>query len=257
MALINMAVYDTVENGRTDYTQRTLNSLYQRVDFSKHRLVVIDNDSCNATKTMLSHMQTRMAFTLITNQQNVGTANAINQGLALRRVGENAIKIDNDVVVHSDNWVDLMEEAIEREPHIGIIGLKRRDLDESPYRTDWAQSKLHMIPQQKGQKWIVVEKCRHIMGTCTMFSSALIDRIGGLYQLDGIYGFDDSLYSIRSSIAGFWNVFVCGVDIDHIDTGGDDYTQWKIRYATEFMPKYTQAKNDYQDGVKDIYHKIK
>jgi GT2 family glycosyltransferase len=81
MALINMAVYDTVKNNRTDYTRRTLESLAERVDFNKHRLVVIDNDSCNATKVLLSHMQTRMGFTLITNQQNVGTAKAINQRL--------------------------------------------------------------------------------------------------------------------------------------------------------------------------------
>jgi len=257
MALINMAVYDTVENKRTDYTRRTLESLEERVDFDKHRLVVIDNDSCYATKVLLSHMQTRMGFTLITNQQNVGTAKAINQGLALRNVGENAIKMDNDVVVHSDGWVDLMEEAIAREPKIGVIGLKRRDLDESPHRTDWAQSKLHMIPQEKGQRWIVVEKCRHIMGTCTMFSSALIDRIGGLYQLDGVYGFDDSLYSIRSSIAGYWNVFLCGVDLDHIDVGGDGYTKWKQKYASEFMPIYTKTVENYRDGNKDIFHEIK
>jgi GT2 family glycosyltransferase len=165
--------------------------------------------------------------------------------------------MDNDVVVHSDGWVDLMEEAIAREPKIGVIGLKRRDLDESPHRTDWAQSKLHMIPQEKGQRWIVVEKCRHIMGTCTMFSSALIDRIGGLYQLDGVYGFDDSLYSIRSSIAGYWNVFLCGVDLDHIDVGGDDYTKWKQKYASEFMPIYTKTVENYRDGNKDIFHEIK
>ena len=38
--LIAMAVYDTVENKRTVMTERTLQSLAERVDWNKHRLVI-------------------------------------------------------------------------------------------------------------------------------------------------------------------------------------------------------------------------
>ena len=49
-----MAIYDTVENDRTKYTKRTLDNIFNgNVDFDKHRLIVIDNDSCKETKELL------------------------------------------------------------------------------------------------------------------------------------------------------------------------------------------------------------
>ena len=53
MSLISMAVHDTVENGRTEFTRRTLESLSDTVDWENHRLFIIDNNSCEKTKTLL------------------------------------------------------------------------------------------------------------------------------------------------------------------------------------------------------------
>jgi hypothetical protein len=53
MALIAMAVYDTDENGRTDYTARTLKSILDTVNLDRHRVVIVDNASCADTKRIL------------------------------------------------------------------------------------------------------------------------------------------------------------------------------------------------------------
>ena len=79
MALIAMAVYDTEENNRTWMTDDTMLSLVQTVDLTKHRLFVIDNASCQATKDLLLSLQSIFPFTIITNEVNVGTAKAINR----------------------------------------------------------------------------------------------------------------------------------------------------------------------------------
>jgi glycosyltransferase involved in cell wall biosynthesis len=55
MALIAMAVFDNKENDRTKYTERTLESLYETVDKAFHRVIVVDNASCDKTKAILGH----------------------------------------------------------------------------------------------------------------------------------------------------------------------------------------------------------
>lgn len=249
MALIAMAVWDTEENGRTEYTARTIDSLYQTVDTRKHRIIVVDNGSCEATKKLLA---SNSRIEVIRLHENIGTAKAVNKAWQLRKPNEHCIKMDNDVVIHVNVWADQMEEAIRRDPSIGIIGLKRKDCWEKPSRDDFYKSELYMLPQVTGEPWVVVEKVNHVMGTCQMFNSALLDKIGYLYQ-PRLYGFDDALAAIRCQVAGFYSCFLPHIEIDHIDTGETSYQGWKEKHAREDMAEYNRLKNGYINGTIPIY----
>ena len=255
MALIGICCWDTEENGRSTYTEKTLKSLLDTVDFTRHRLVVADNNSCYKTKRILKFYQHVIpGMVVITLKENIGTAKAINKCWAKKDNGEHVIKMDNDVDIMEVGWVDLMEECLSRDPKLGIVSLKRGDLEEHPdHENTWYKSTLKMLPHERGQRWIVVERVSHCMGTCQMYNSALIDKIGGLSQMDGLYGFDDSLAAARCQKAGFYSAFVHGVEIIHLDKGGDDYTKWKQVYAGEMMEKFNQYKKEYLDGTRDIY----
>ena len=256
-ALIALAVWDTVKNDRTKYTKRTLTNLFNgTIDIDKHRVVIVDNGSCEETKDFLNSYNNW--GTIITNKENVGTAKAINQAWALRKDGEHLIKMDNDVEIFTHDWVDEMEEVInlsERLPKpIGILGLKRVDLFEDTYRNDGYRSTLVQIPHLKGEYWHNVEIASHIMGTCQMYNHKLIDKIGGLEQMDGLYGFDDSIASLKSELSGFVNAFLSHIKIDHIDTADNKgYTEWKADYANEMWSKFNELVEDYKSGVRDMY----
>lgn len=248
-----MAVHDTVENGRSKYTDRTLKSLMETVDFKKHRLFISDNGSCEETHDLyqalinwwIYHRYDFDRLIIQKNGENLGTAKAVNLGLKERFKNEYCIKIDNDVVIHNKRWVDEMEEAIDREPLIGILGLKRKDLwqwpghEESQYR-----SYLHMLPHKPGERWIIVEQTKDVMGTCTMFNHLLLDKVGGLYQ-PGLYGYDDVLMCYRSNIAGFINCFLTHIHIDHIDAGGTDYSDWKHRHSGQYTKEIIEIVDGY------------
>ena len=254
MALIAMAVHDLDGAGRTSLTSRTLESLQTQVDFKRHRLFVIDNGSCDDTKYLLETSRNFMGFHLITLPANIGTAKAINLAWKNRKPGELCVKMDNDVVVHHVDWPDRMEEAVRRQPKLGIVGLKRKDCEESPNASHpWYRSSLTMLPHLSGQPWLVVEQVNHVMGTCQGYNPALLDKIGYLYQMGGLYGFDDALASVRAQIAGFWTVFLHGIEIDHIDPGGTPYTQWKQDYAGTLMAKFNQIKQEFESGKRPIY----
>ena len=250
MALIAMCCFDTDENNRTQYTKRTLQSLMQTVNMARHRIIVVDNASCEATKRVLRYFDPYIK--VITLGQNLGTAKGINMAWLEREPGEHAIKMDNDVVIHSKGWVEEMEEAIMLDSKIGIVGLKRKDCWENPnHENPHYKSTLELLGGVN-HKWIPIEKVNHVMGTCQMFNSALLDKIGYLYQ-PRLYGFDDSLAAIRCQVAGFYSCFIPSIEIDHIDTGETPYQGWKEKHSGEDMVAFNQIKNAYLNGTKPIY----
>ena len=256
--LIAMAVYDTEENGREHCTRKTLESLMNTVDLHYHQLKIVVNAATPSTKDELNTLQRRYpGMTIIWNPDNVGTARAVNQAWKHRKPGQHCIKMDNDVVIHQEGWVDILAECIYRDPLIGIIGLKRKDCLEKPSRTDYMASTLHMLPHDPGHDWLIVEKVRHVIGTCQMYSSALLDEIGYLTQPNK-YGFDDSLAALRTEKAGYHNVFYPSISIDHIDPPGkpimeQPYTQWKSAESSAAFAEYERLAKGYKDGSIPIW----
>lgn len=253
MALIAMCCHDTEENGRSDMTWKTLMSLRDTVDSNRHEIVVINQNSCGDTRNLLTLARTHLHFRRIDLPENVGTAKGINMAWKDRKPGQHLVKLDNDVVAHQKGWVDVLEDTITRMPNIGIVGLKRKDLMESTFRDDFWKSELREVPHEPGQLNIYIEVVNHVMGTCQMYNSALIDLIGGLYQMDGLYGFDDSLASVRSHLAGFVNCFVPYIEIDHIDPGDKPYQKWKEAHSGALMSRYQQTVADMQSGKTSIH----
>jgi len=250
-----MAVHDSDENQRREYNYQTVYSLKRTGDLHKHRLFVIDNNFCRRTKEMLEVMskERHHKFTVINMPENVGTAGAINQAWKHKRTGENLIKMDNDCVIHSSGWVDEMDRAIERDPNIGIIGLKRKDLIENPWRNDDYKSELVMLPHKDFESWIIVEKVKHVIGTCQMYSAALIEKIGYLYQ-PSLYGYDDVLASYRSQVAKFYNCFLPHIEIEHIDNRETPYWQWKRNEAAKGDIEHQRTVHEYLTDKRSIYY---
>ncbi len=265
MALIAMAVYDTEENKRSEITYTCLRRLLDVVDFTRHRLFIVDNNSCQESKDIFREYAVRFdnyyrenaSLTypiLITLPENIGTARAINQAWRLRQPGEHCIKLDNDIIINSPGWVDEMEEAIRRDPLIGQVGLKRKDCWEWPghEHPDW-KSELHMLPHVPGETWQIVEKVKHVIGSCVMHSAALLDKVGYLYQ-PSLYGYDDVIMSHRAHLAGFYSCFLPHINIDHIDPGDTPYQDWKHKHSAEQTQGVINLVHEMYNGTKPIYY---
>lgn len=261
MALIAMAIFDTPENGRDWMTEATFQSLADTVDFSRHRLICVVNAATERTISAIADMGGRLdsdRFEVIYWATNLGTARAVNRAWLLREPGENCIKMDNDVVINyplsNHDWVDIMEDAIRRDPQIGIIGLKRKDCIEDPeHENEFYRSVIKRLPHQPGERYIIVEQVNHVMGTCQMYSSALLDKIGYLYQ-PGLYGWDDVLAAVRCKVAGLYSCFLPCIDIDHIDPGTTDYQPWKEQVAWADNPERIWLEAGYKSGTIPIWY---
>ena len=254
MSLITMAVYSTEENKKDEYLSRTLESLERTVDFTKHRLILSVNSYTPVTQLIFRNYS-HIIEQIIYNDTNLGTAEAINLGWKTRKPNENAVKCDDDVVIHHRGWMDLMDAICEADKWIGQVGLKRKDLIENPNHPDeFYRSKIYDIAGIK------VEQCHHIMGTCVMHSANLLNELGYMYQM-GKYGFDDSLMSLRSELAGFKNVFIPEIEIDHIDPGQTPFQTWKHGEADIYLKQDANGRSiyhticeEYRMGIRDIYY---
>lgn len=257
MALIAMVVYDPPGEPRTGLMRDSLASVLSSVDTDRHRMVVVSNGICAESRSEIDRWKQWKSIHFIENDSNLGTARAINKAWKLRSPGQHCLKVDSDVLIREYGWLDKLEECIGRDPAIGIIGLKRKDCDENPWAPegDWSQSKMHMLPHppKSGATWLIVEKVQHVMGTCCLFNSALLDKIGYLVQM-GKYGFDDSLAAVRCRAAGFYSCFYPHYNIDHPDPGQSRYQSWKEQYSGERMDRYRAYANKYLSGEIPYYH---
>lgn len=228
MALIGLVTYCTQENQKFEMLKKTLQSLRFTTDLSKHRVYVFDNSTDHNIRKEVLLLVHGFGFNYLTEGENLGTARGINRIWKDRKPNEHCVKMDDDVVIHEIGWADQLEYAISLRNDIGIIGLKRKDCWERPDETEhFKKSELIMI-NPKGTKWVIIEKVEHVIGTCQMYNSALLDKIGYLYQI-GLYGYDDVLAAHRSTISGFINCFLPHIEIDHIDDGSTPYQGWKER----------------------------
>lgn len=253
MSLIGMAVYSTHENKKDECLRQTLASLNDTVDFTRHRLMLSVNAATEETHHIM-RMYNHIIEKIFINDSNIGTARAINKCWALREAGEHCIKCDDDWVVDREGWCDEMEEAIKRDPRIGQIALKRTDCWEHPeHENPDYKSIPHMLPHKPGERWIMVEKVKHTIGTVVMHNSDLIDVAGGLFQFTQ-YGYDDVIYSHKCYIAGFYSCFLPHYILHHIDPGTTPYQGWKERHAGQQTQNVIQLVHEMRAGIKSIYH---
>lgn len=253
MALIGMVVYCTEENKKDDCLRKSLTSLRKTVDFNKNRLILFLNGHTTQTHEIIS-LFGDIIEKYIVGIENLGTSGALNLIMKERIPDENFIKIDEDIVIKNTGWIELMEESVKIDPKIGIIGLKRKDLIQTPEHTDPAyRSELVLLPHIPGHRWITIEKSYDIMGSCTMFNKLLIEKIGYSRQ-PGKYGFEDNLYCHRSKMAGFYNCFLNSIEIDHIDEGKTPFQGWKEKHSGELFPEYHKLVHDMINGLEPIYY---
>ena len=256
-----MASYVTETNNRLDYAIDTLFGLTETVDFSKHELFISDNGSCKAMldyykwfEARWNHLFPKENLTISLNGKNLGTAEAVNLGIRERKPNQYVIKIDSDVTIGKMGWVEDMEECFERYPNLGILGLKRTEvMQKADHENPAYRTKLVSAPHERGQKWIILELCDDIIGTCTMLSPKLLDKVGGFFQPKN-YGWDDVLMCIRSDKAGFENAFLPTIPIVHLDNGEGEYVKEKQREAGRTIAQFSEISEDYKKGVRDIYY---
>ncbi len=223
-------------------------------------LHIVDNGSTDGLAQWLKDRESQLrAYNVFChyNSENVGTAAAINSIWCKREPTQHCLKIDSDVVWLKAGWFDRMLDVFDFTSNLGIIGLKRDDLWENPNHSD-PFYRSEILTLVKDGREVQIEQVNHVIGTCWLVRSTLINSVGALFQ-PGKYGFDDALYCIRAKLAGFAVAFLCGEKIQHIDPGeagspeNGVYTRLKHTMAGLDLKAFENLRDTLQQGKKGYY----
>jgi GT2 family glycosyltransferase len=106
---------------RLEFTQQAVAALRDKTTHP-YRLVVVDNGSSHETVDWLKGARRRGDIdVLVLNDRNLGVAAAANQGW-LACETDYYLKLDNDIVIEKDGWLEALVEAADRLPDAGMVG---------------------------------------------------------------------------------------------------------------------------------------
>lgn len=255
MTVLVMAVFDTDQNHRSWMTDDCLHSLSKTVDWDKHKLIVVSNGSCFDTVKIIKKWEHSINMHVAWNKENIGQAAAINQGWkTAREISPDHLlgRIDNDVQLQTNGWLDLLEQCVWRDPKIGIAALKHADLLDCPEQEGYLKTSYHTLPHKRGEKHIIIEKVNHCLGAVQLINPMLFEKIGYLDVL-GQWGWEDHLYSVRCQLAGFYSAY-CHVghfvDLDEVKDA--TYQSWKDRIAQAWGLVHEQRAVEYRAGTRPL-----
>lgn len=100
-------------------TTKAIEIFKKKAQNFKYEIILIDN---NSTDKISAVEVERLGVRLIANQENLGFAKAVNQGMKLAK-GEYVLLLNSDVLMLDDNFQQMIE-FMDSEQKVGIIGPK-------------------------------------------------------------------------------------------------------------------------------------
>jgi len=164
---------------RLETTKIALASLRNTVDLDEIDLHVIDNGSTDGTAEWLATQE----FCVDLLEENIGCPKALNKVLSeWRKPGQHVIKMDNDVEILTQGWLDKWLDFLDNVPDVAIIGGvggHHQDTDDN------------FLANKHGYEYLAISP----MGAFVIHSGAFMDKIGYFDVLapNHLYGFEDNI----------------------------------------------------------------
>lgn len=185
-----------ISYNRADETLATLRSLQATGAFDDADVMVWDNGSTDGTAEKLRNL-VQGGFIewdrIFLSQENIGCPRALNAILHLwRRPGQHFIKVDNDVVLETDNWVIKLVAFLEEQHNVALASAWYDELSDESQRGRFTARR---------DGWL---EAFPIVGHCVIHRGSFLDRTGYFDVLapDHLYGFEDVLMAHRAAAMG-------------------------------------------------------
>ena len=250
---------------RLEYTKQCLQSVFDNTDKSDYHLTVIDNNSTDGTKEYLTELKANDKIdTLHLLNENVGVACAVNLGIDVN--AEYNIKLDNDIVIQSKNWLKELIEVCEKIKNVGIVAYN--------FEVD-----LYGVTSESGID-IAEKNDGNLGGALLCIPYDTFQIIGYFCEDYGLYGEEDTDYSIRVRVAGLRTIYCANQNIGlHLPDGRaakinevtretentkeneieTDYRNWKNSERQKNLSNGIYHNNliGYEFGLKSLYYESK
>lgn len=231
-----------------DWTKISIDSILERSYYPNYELIVVDNNSDQATLKVLKSYTNNPRIKLIYNSANLGFAGGNNSGLKVAN-GDYIILINNDIRV-TPGWITRFVQH-SKQKGIGIIGPVTNNIGNEakinivydPENISELEAAAHEYTTSHWNHTIELHK---LAAFCWMKTKQTFHQVGYLDHRFGRGLFEDDDYCVRVRNLGRKIVLVEDVFIHHY---GGKTTKW---HTPEYQKLFNDNKKIFEDkwGIK-------
>lgn len=230
------------------HTRRCLDALRRVTDFSRTRVLVVDNGSTDGT---VEFLRSQESIDVILNDQNLGFVRGNNAALRQIPRERDVVLLNNDTEVDDPRWIEKLQASAYADPRIGVVGCRIRQMD-SPLLQHLGtfMPDFSYWGQQIGggeadiNQYAADRDVEGVVFACVYLRRELMDAVGFLDE-DYFSYYEDTDYCFKALAAGF-RVVLCGaLTISHRQHGSTkannaNFNEMFLRSRETFLGKWKQ-----------------
>lgn len=229
---MNVSIVIPNYNGE-NYILDCIASIYDQID-NKRDIIIVDNHSTDRSIHMIQEHYPDI--TLIRNDENIGFAAAVNQGIRASKA-EFIILLNNDAFARK-GFVEALYRSISADPNIFSVAAKMLRHSE-PGIIDNAGDELTIFgwayKSGDGRPSEEFNKPRQIFSACAgaaIYRRQTFEEIGYFDERFFAY-LEDVDIGFRANLHGYRNMFCPEAEVEHIGsaTTGSKYNDFKVRIS--------------------------
>lgn len=201
-------------------------------------VIIVDNGSRDGSQEFIRNYREKVDFpiVLIENSQNLGFAEAVNQGISKARY-DYIFSLNNDTVVEKSAILELLN-LLNTEERIFSVSSKMVQFN-NPELIDDAGDDYTLLAYTKKRgnnqnlnKFIEVSKVFSSCAGAALYRKDLLEELGG-FDSEFFAYMEDVDLGYRARINGYKNLFCPNAIVYHIGsaTTGSQYNEFKVRLA--------------------------
>ncbi len=253
-----------------EFTGYSLNSILAAA-VPPRQMIVVNNGSTDNTQEVVDSfaprfMQAGVDFVSWTNQENLGCSLARNQAWE-KTTAKYVLFMDNDTVVCTRNWLELLVAEIEAEPKLGVLGPKLV----YPFVPHPIQcAGVGISPrgrirfrgrgrERHDPKYARRETVPALISACWIKRRELFKELGGLDELFHPVQYEDLDFCMRVNQAGYYCAYTPMVEIYHFEgkttasSGQSGYWRNIMAQSAKFRKRWKHVITALPDDGED-YH---
>ncbi len=245
-----------VTYNRLDFTKQAIDALV-RLTHYPYVLTVVDNGSTDGTPAYLESLKARGVIkNLILLDENLGVAKASNLAWSLEPEAACYLKLDNDIILQKDGWLEDMVAVINQVPEIGVLAYS---FEPRSYPLEvWHDVTIRI---KKGT----------LGGACLLIPKRTERLLGYFCEEYGLYDEEDADYGVRVLAANLLNAYM---EDEHVglaepgapnpqeaspatgvqeESASGNYKQFKHQSKRAHMPLFIRNRKAYLNGSKPLF----
>lgn len=254
---IGMVTYN-----RLPFTRNAIESVLEHTRYP-YVLTVVDNHSRDGTAEYLSDLKRKGCIkNLVLLPENVGIAKASNLAWSLEPAAGYYLKLDNDIVIQKQDWLENMVGVARSSARVGAVAYN-------------FEPRTYPLSEIDGVR-CRIKRHNNLGGACILIPKKTHDQLGFWCERYGLYGEEDADFGERVRLKGLLNVYMEDENIGmHLPAGRaaaidpntltaadgreevehGDYRRWKdsVRRSILRAGVYKRQVQGYRDGSEPLY----